>query len=305
MLWQRRDFLKALGSLAFAGAIPLQQGPVERFAVISDTHQFPYPASLSLMAALKTRLETPAAQAQGPVDFVIVAGDVCEVLCGPDWIFNCHGGSLESGWQWTRQQLDDLGKPWLAVPGNHDLIGSGGSYFEPVSAEAVDLWGQYVGPLQFVKDTAYCKIVGMNYLEWDYEWMSGQLVTEKRKIVVSHIPLFGVNPPDLRDHDAAAKIDFLLGQGVELFICGHSHQFSVARVGGLTQVVCPSTSYTLQPDFPQLVEGGLFPVGIPALGWLEVEASSTGLKIELWRYDGVKLLDGWRSCEVFLPWLAQ
>lgn len=292
MLLQRRDFLRCLGSLAFAGTIPLQQGPVERFAVISDTHQFPYPASLSLMATLKQR----------PVDFVIVAGDVCEVLCGPDWIFNCHGGSLGSGWQWTRQQLDGLGKPWLAVPGNHDLIGSGGSYFEPVSTEAVDLWGEYVGPLQFVKETEYCRIVGINYLEWDFPWLSAQLVTEKRKIVVSHIPLFGVNPPDLRDQDAGAKMDFLLTQGVELFICGHSHQFSVTRIGGLTQVVCPSTSYTLQPDTPHPVGGGLFPVGIPALGWLEVEAGGAGLTVELWRGDGVRLLEGWGGC-AWLPWV--
>jgi 3',5'-cyclic AMP phosphodiesterase CpdA len=295
IIMQRRDFLKSLAALPFAGAIPLQQtGPVERFAVISDTHQFPYPVSLSLMAALKQR----------PVDFVIVAGDVSEMMCGPDWIFDCVGGSTDTGWQWTRQQLDSLGKPWLAVPGNHDLISSGVSYFEPVSSEALDLWGQYVGPLRFVKETEYCRIVGVNYLEWDYGWMSQELATEKRKIVVSHIPLFGVNPVELRDQDAGAKIDFLLTCGVELFICGHSHQFSVARVGGLTQVVCPPVSYTLTPDFPQLVEGGLFPVGIPALGWLEVEATAAGLTVELWRWDGVRLLDGWGGC-MWLPWVGK
>jgi 3',5'-cyclic AMP phosphodiesterase CpdA len=288
----RRNLLKALGSLPFVGSIPLQQvGPVERFGVISDTHQFPYPVSLALMNALKHR----------PVDFVIVAGDVCEVMCGPEWIFDCVGGSTDTGWLWTRQQLDGLGKPWAAVPGNHDLISQGGSYFEPVSSEALALWGQYVGALQFTKETEYCQIVGINYLQWDYTWMSQELATEKRKIVVSHIPLFGVTP--LRDQDAGAKIDFLLACGVELFICGHSHQFSVARIGGLTQVVCPPVSYTLTPDFPQLVEGGLFPVGIPARGWLEVEAGPGGLTVELWRSDGLRLLDGWGGC-MWLPWVS-
>jgi len=275
-------------------ALTLQVGTVEHFAIISDTHQFPYPVSLTLMAALKPR----------PVEFVLVAGDVSETLCGPDWIFNCHGGSLESGWLRTRQQLDSLGKPWFAVPGNHDLIGSGTSYFGPVSSKALDLWGQHVGPLQFVRDTEHCRIVGVNYLQWDYGWMSQALMTPKRKIVVSHIPLFGVQD-HLRDQDAGVKIDFLLACGVELFICGHSHQFSVARVDGLTQIVCPSVSYALQPDTPHLVEDGLFPVGIPCLGWLEVEVNEVGLRVELWRYDGMRMLEGGRlGCGVFLPILG-
>lgn len=262
--------------------------------MISDTHQFPYPATLSLMAALKTR----------PVDFVLVAGDVGEVLCGPGWLFECAGGSLESGWQWTRAQLDGLGKPWLAVPGNHDLIGTQASVFGTMSAAAVGLWGQYVGPLRFIRETAYCKIMGINYLNWDYGWMSAQLATTKRKIVVSHIPLFGVQA-HLRDQDAGAKIDFLLSQGVELFICGHSHQFSVARIGTLTQIVCPSVSYTLQPDKPHPITDGLFPVGIPALGWLEIEAGAGGLQVELWRADGVRLLDvGRLVCGLLFPWVS-
>jgi 3',5'-cyclic AMP phosphodiesterase CpdA len=288
---QRRDFLK----LPLLALLPtMDNGPVERFAIISDTHQFPYPTSLQLMTSLKQR----------PLDFVLVAGDVGEVLCGPDWIFDCAGGSLESGWQWTRSQLDALGKPWLAVPGNHDLIGTGASYFEPVSPEALTLWGQYVGTLQFVRETAYCRIVGVNYLDWDYGWMSDQLATVKRKVVVSHIPLFGVNPVGLRDRDTAAKLDFLLACGVELLICGHSHQFSVARLGNLTQVVCPPASYTLTPDTPHPVENGLFPVGIPTRGWLEVEASAAGLKVELYRFDGLKLLDGWPGCQTWLPLLS-
>lgn len=282
----RRQFLKLpLLTLAPAGA----SAPVERFAVISDTHQFPYPIALNLMAALKTR----------PVDFVIVAGDVGEILCGPDWIFKCHGGNLESGWQWTRQQLDGLGKPWLAVPGNHDLVTE--DLFGPVDTGALDLWGQYVGPLRFVQETAYCKIMGVNYLEWDYGWLAGQLATIKRKIVVSHFPFFGV-APHLRDRDAEVKIDFLSACGVELFICGHSHQFSVARYGSLTQIVCPPVAYTLNPDTPHSVEYGLFPIGIPALGWLEIEAGPAGLRVELWRFDGVRLLDVSRlACGLLFP----
>jgi predicted phosphodiesterase len=286
----RRNLLK----LPLLSLLPVKAGPVERFAIISDTHQFPYPGSLSLMAALKTR----------PVEFIIVAGDVSEVLCGLGWLFDCHGGGLESGWEWTRRQLDGLGKPWLAVPGNHDLIGVQTSFFEPVSPGAVDLWAEFVGPLHFVRETAYCKIVGVNYLEWDYDWLAAQLATLKRKIVVSHIPLFGVQA-HLRDREAGVKIDFLLAQGVELFICGHAHQFSVARIGPLTQVVCPSTSYTLQPDTPHPVEAGLFPVGIPCLGWLEIEASEAGLQVELWRGDGVKLLEAGRlACGLLFPWLG-
>lgn len=279
MVITRRDFFKTL-------ALTLVES-VERFAVISDTHQFFNPQSSSLLNALKQR----------PVDFILVAGDVCEVMCGPDWLFNCVGGNLESGWQWTRTQLNTLGKEWLAIPGNHDLVT--GSLFGPPDLQAVNLWDKYIGPLEFVKETDYCKIVGINYLNWNYGWLDSQLATDKHKIVMSHLPLFGVQP-HLRDQRAEKKISYLISQGVSWLVCGHTHQFSMAQIGPLTQVVCPSVAYTLQPDMPHPVEDGLFPVGIPTLGWMEIEASITELKIELWRGDGMRLLEFPVNC-LFFP----
>lgn len=287
MLWQRRDLLK-LSLLTFVQS----EFPSERFGVISDTHQFNHPTSLIVIDRLKNKF----------LDFIVVAGDVSEVLCGPNWIFNCNGGTIETGWQWTVQKLNSLNKEWVAIPGNHDLINTPTSYFEPIGSQELSLWGQYVGPLQFAKETQYCKIVGVNYLNWDYSWMSFQLSTMKHKIVVSHIPLFGVQPT-LRDMNAEQKINFLLSEGVDLFICGHSHQFSISKIENLVQVVCPSSSYTLTPDHPNIIENGVFPIGIPTLGWLEIEASMADLKVELYRFDNQKLLHFQRN-NIYFPFIG-
>lgn len=246
--------------------------------------------------------------AQRPVDFWLIAGDVMDVMCRePGWIFTCPGGSLGSGWQWTVEQLAELGTPWFAVPGNHDLLTLDTNPWGQPDPAAVDAWQQYAGPLQFVQETERSRIVGLNYLDWsegNRAWLAAQLDTPKTKIVVQHFPLAGVMPdgywPDIY---AADKLAFLQVCGVSLVLTGHRHQFSISRIGSLSHIVLPAISY-IAGDGPDPLADAIFPMSYPMRGWIEITDGDV-LTVELFRQDGQRVWEFQAGGqELFFPFVA-
>ena len=111
------------------------------------------------------------------VDLVLVAGDISDF------------GLLQE-FEWITERLNELHKPYIAVIGNHDLVGNG---------EAV--YKQMFGPLNFsfVYDSTKFIIHNTNSREYrssnvpDMPWLAEELNTEdeiKRIIAVSHVPPF-------------------------------------------------------------------------------------------------------------------
>lgn len=185
------------------------------------------------------------------------------------------------------EPLAVLGKPWFAVPGNHDLARLADTWGQP-DPEAVEAWERWAGPLQWTRDTESSRIVGLNYLDWSTEnraWLTAQLDTSKRKVVIQHFPLTGVVTGGYwLDIHAAEKLAFLQATGVSLVLTGHRHQFSVSRFGGMTHIVLPAISY-IAGDGPDALSNAIFPFSLPTRGWLEI-VDGDALTVELYRQDG-------------------
>jgi 3',5'-cyclic AMP phosphodiesterase CpdA len=255
----------------------VQTPPVtgQRIGVLADTQMSPHIAEMFPLMAAR------------PVDFWVHGGDVTDVINPTGW-----QGSDDANWQWTIHRLAELGKPVYCVPGNHDLVRAGGNHEAgPANPALLAKWAQYVGPLRFVVETDYSRFVGFNYLDWSSEnqaWLEAQLDTAKRRVVIQHYPLGGVDPGwyDARGLD---KRFFFADKGVDLFLTGHRHAFIASRESGSTYVVCPSVFDVVAPHLPDPVPyGGLFPMSYACRGWLELVDSAEQLVIEFWRWDGLK-----------------
>lgn len=274
---RRRRFLSL--SLAAAARPAITAGADgTRFAVIADIQLFRDHA-LPILALLKSR----------PVEFVIVAGDVTCVECE----------DIDTGWQWTVEQLDGLGKPWCAVPGNHDWgSGWGKPTVVPPQPEALGAWERYVGPAQFVLDLDYTRIIGLDFYDWtpaNKVWVSDKInETSKRVVIISHYPLTGVQAKwlggfDWLDWYSQDKTAFFDAHNVAAFVCGHRHQFGLARAGRMTQILCPPCAPVVIDNEPEAAPDGLLPTTVPTRGWLEFVDGSV-LNCEVYRQDGQQII---------------
>src|SRR5207244_8692219 len=57
------------------------------------------------------------------------------------------------GLSYAAQRMDELGVPWRAVPGNHD-VGDPRHARQPVNAERLSAWQRHFGPDRWVEDVA-------------------------------------------------------------------------------------------------------------------------------------------------------
>lgn len=268
----RRDFIKlAAGGpiffpFIFSGSTPKPA----RIGIISDTHIGAHPESQAhFWPMLKAR----------PVDFWIVAGDVVQIDNGQ--------------WQPAKQQLDELGKPYYVVPGNHDLVYNAGSvidnhYIGPAHQDGVNGWSSYFGPMRFVFETELTRFVGVNSLGWDVArqaWLVEQLNTQKRVVFIQHHPLVWDGPGWI-DRWAGDKLKLLAGSNTKLVIAGHTHHLGFSKIGAILQLVCPAISYVHAPEIGYILQGGVWPLSYPIQGWLEI-TDTNPFEIEFYGKDGV------------------
>lgn len=265
----RRGFFKLLAGGPIFLPLILSSNPA-RIGVIADTHLGAFPdAQAHFWSMLKSR----------PVDCWIVAGDVVQIDNGQ--------------WQQAKQQLDDLGKPYYVVPGNHDLVYNAGStvdnhYIGPASPGGLANWHATFGPMQFVFETELTRFVGVNSLGWDdnrQDWLQLQLNTNKRMVLIQHHPLIWESL-DWLDQWAAEKIQLLSGSNVAMILTGHVHHFGASRIGNILQLSCPAVSYVANPEIGYKLDGGLWPLSYPIRGWLEI-IDTFPFRVEFYRIDGV------------------
>ena len=171
-------------------------------AIIGDTQRF-YGSTEVIIEAIN---------ALDHVDFVAHTGDIVDF-------------GLQREYGWMIDLLDQLEVPYVAVAGNHDLIGNGDLIYQ-----------HHFGPLNFsfvFNDTKYIYI-NTNSREFGFEpnvpdvgWLHAELSDSSdfsQAIIVQHVP------PIHEDFNADLLDDFfgtITGNGnVLLSLNGHIHDFS-------------------------------------------------------------------------------
>jgi 3',5'-cyclic AMP phosphodiesterase CpdA len=198
----------------------------------------------------------------------------------------------------ARTHLDRLSRPWLAVPGNHDVGDNPGEAAsdEDATVDRVERWTSALGPDRWSTELGTWRLVGINAqlfgvggAEEDDQWafLEDVLGERRRTVLVTHKPLTAGNhelaeapsyrfvPLPARDRLAALCRE----GGVEVVLSGHVHQRRRLDAQGLTHLWA-TTTWAVLPDELQLTVGtkrcGILEIGLPDAGdadtvWAEPE----------------------------------
>lgn len=192
-----------------------------------------------------------------PPDLVINTGDV-----------SLNGADLVADLEAARQMHDDLGLPWLAVPGNHD-VGDNQEIArkQPASAERRARWLGVFAEDRWLRDVPGWRLLGINSLllgsdipgAADQERFIAEAAAglDGRSLALFlHKPVFhwtlqdeevgghAVNPAPRK-----RLLEALGGVSPRLVCCGHLHEHRERAAGDLFQVWAPAVSFTLSDWF--------------------------------------------------------
>ncbi|WP_294607778.1 phosphodiesterase [Roseovarius sp.] len=223
-----------------------------RILQLTDTHVTVPPHRVSgeldtftLLGAAVTRIVTDLDRL-GPIDAVVVTGDLTD-----------HGDA--ESYRLLRRQVERLGLPWFAIPGNHDLRA-------PMRAALGDL--DYLpaeGRLNWTRDFADLRLIGLDTLiegqgggTLDRETLAFledalQARPDVPTLVALHHPPFacGIHFMDRIGLDATAPLADILGRArseVRL-IAGHVHNTFIGQVGPCIALTSAAISSSFPVDF--------------------------------------------------------
>lgn len=209
-----------------------------RFIHISDSHLGLPGARRCWEYALKT------IKARQP-DFVLHTGDVTE-----------HGRQQE--FEQARADLDGLGIPWRAIPGNHD-IGDGPPTGTGPDPSAVTRYDAVLGPSRFIYPLGSWTLIGISGLEFGSgqrsdasarKWLLQAISTVSGPIILAfHKPVFvdhmgehtetsAAMPACARAHLAAS----LRLPNLKLVLSGHRHAHRVIQNDAISAVWAPAVN---------------------------------------------------------------
>ena len=192
----------------------------------------------------------------------------------PDWVVHTGDLSLDGAnravdLEHARRQLDRLGFPWMAVPGNHD-VGDLHPSADPIddarraryrSVFGENAWAVEAGGWQLVGVDAQTLVSTLPAADELWAWLAATLTGNAPAALFLHRPLGPLDPAD-DDHPeryvtepARARLTSLLDAGdARLVASGHVHQWRTGRLGGRAHVWAPS-AWALVPDSVQPVIG--------------------------------------------------
>lgn len=263
LVWLAALLAAAPGRPARGQAWPPQAATVSAdlgfaFAVATDMREFAGPGAYDSPSYLRGAME--ALEAVGPVSLLLSPGDI-------DPVPNVY---------WTITSTLGTAVPWIPVTGNHELPGAGtepstganlawlrafstgadhaGPAGCPTTTFSFDR-----GPAHFVVLNQYCDTAGDAATDGDvpdslYNWLAADLAAHPPAtdrpytFVVGHEP--GYPQPDaengrlrheydsLNAHEANRNRFWALmrERGVTAYLCGHTHNYSAAKVEGVWQV---------------------------------------------------------------------
>lgn len=171
-----------------------------RFAFISDSHQW--------LSDLSDEIKD--INGRDSIDFIIHGGDVTD-----------FGSSRE--FEWTREKLQKLQKPFVVILGNHDCLGTGDQVYEKMFG-APD-FSFIAGRVKFV-------CLNTNAIEYDYsrpvpnfDYMETQMTENKddfdRTVICMHAAPFS----EQFNNNVAKVFNYYTLQFPQLMFClyGHGH----------------------------------------------------------------------------------
>jgi 3',5'-cyclic-AMP phosphodiesterase len=222
---------------------------------------------------------------QNPPDLVINTGDV-----------SLNGADLMADLETARSMHEELGLPWLAIPGNHD-VGDNQEIArkQPANSERRQRWLDVFGPDWWVRDVPGWRLLGINSLllgsdmaeAADQEAFIAKAASERggRQIALFlHKPLFHgtLEDAEVGGHavNPGPRVRLLAALGgvtPRLVCCGHLHEHRERALGELMQVWAPAVSFTLS-DWFLPTHGGTHIVGWMRLALQEDGAFSVTLE---------------------------
>lgn len=221
---------KAVGALlATPPAEPL------RFVLLGDTQ----------LAFDEAEEAVRRVNAMGDVSFVVQLGDFTDL-------------GLIREYELMQDVMDGLRVPWLAVIGNHDMLGGGDAIYDRLfgARNLVFTWGR----ARFVLLDTNSREYGFPENVPDLGWLDAQLAPDgahDRAVVMAHVP------PWSEDFNAALRqpfLDVLASRGVTDAFFAHLHKLSVREESGVRLWVADALTgrsflvVTLQPTGEVAVE---------------------------------------------------
>lgn len=172
-----------------------------RFAMISDTHQW--------LDDLESEVKDINRRSDS-IDFVLHCGDVTD-----------FGATRE--FQWTRDRLQKLKKPFVVLLGNHDCLGTGNQSYEAIFGNP---------DFSFIAGRVKFLCLNTNAIEYDYsrpvpnfDFMEEQRTADSldfdRTIICMHAPPFS----EQFNNNVAKVFNYYTHQMPGLMFCvyGHGH----------------------------------------------------------------------------------
>lgn len=178
-----------------------------KVAVISDSHCW-YSDLSDAIADINSRKD---------VDFAIHCGDLSDTGTTKEFV-------------WTRDELERLEIPYVALIGNHDFLGTGDAVYEAMFGK--DNFSFIAGGVKFV-------CLNTNATEYDYiaaipnfDFMENEMVDRKeefnRSIIVMHAPPYSDQFNNNVVKSFQRYVRFF--PGIMFCIAGHNHQQSVSEL---------------------------------------------------------------------------
>lgn len=192
-----------------------------------------------------------AAMAADPPGFLVHGGDL-----------SFNGPAAEADLAFAAAELRDLGLPWRAVAGNHD-VGEAPAFSrldQPLNPARLAAWRRHVGPHWWAQDLGAWRLVGLDTalmgsgLPQEAEqavFLEAALATREGRpaMVFTHMPPFDGDVADpgfttsVIPHPARGRfLDACVAGGVKVIACGHLHVYRRLRHRGMEIVWAPPTA---------------------------------------------------------------
>lgn len=184
-------------------------------------------------------------------DLIINSGD-----------FSFNGPDKPDDLRFCHDAITDLGIPYVAIPGNHDVgePGDNPRLKQPVNDTRLGIWNDYFGPDHFVQDIEEWRLVGINseilgsglpaeaeqwtFLEESFAQADGRALG-----LFIHKPLFEKTPDEpaskwsILPEPRAQLLEVIERHGVRFVGSGHLHRYRHITHGGVDLVWCPTTAF--------------------------------------------------------------